>query len=211
MLFFVIFFSKFAKKICQTNCLHWGLEGFVFSLHTIRCLGRGLELNGQIFLHYYCSFKVDTEPFPDLYPEQFCCDSWAECGWSHSLWTLDRTSWWMSERFVLTLHREEPPLGQISLFMGDVTPRKEVSEEGKHKDKSSGRRLIFITDKQPAGEGFLQAAGSHFLCCSSLFSCILISINSHWDHYWAFTGIYSTPEEKGEWLSLGKRSSVKIT
>ncbi|TNN53662.1 Zona pellucida sperm-binding protein 3 [Liparis tanakae] len=36
------------------------------------------------------------------------------------------------------LHWEEPRWEQIILFMGDVTPREEVSEEDKHKDKSSG-------------------------------------------------------------------------
>lgn len=53
-----------------------------------------------------------------------------------------------------------PRWEEISLFMGDVTPREEVSEEDKHKDKSSGRHLIFNTDEQTAGEGFLWARDS---------------------------------------------------
>lgn len=57
--------------------------------------------------------------------------------------------------FFPGLHWEEPPRWeQISLFVGDVTPGEEVSEQGKHKDKSPGCRLIFIRDKQRAGEGF---------------------------------------------------------
>jgi len=59
--------------------------------------------------------------------------------------------------FCSALHWEEPRWEQIILFMGDVTPREEVSEEDKHKDKSSGRHLIFTTDEQTAGEGFLWA------------------------------------------------------
>ena len=62
-----------------------------------------------------------------------------------------------------------PRWEQISLFMGDVTPREEVSEEDKHKDKSSGPRLIFSTDTQTAGEGFLWAADGDLLFFSSLF------------------------------------------
>ncbi len=45
-----------------------------------------------------------------------------------------------------------PRWEQISLSMGEVTPREEVSEEDKHKDKSPGRHLIFNTDEQTAGE-----------------------------------------------------------
>lgn len=52
-------------------------------------------------------------------------------------------------------HHHHPCWEQISLFMGDVKPREEVSEEDKHKDKSSGRRLIFMADGPTAGEGFL--------------------------------------------------------
>lgn len=52
-------------------------------------------------------------------------------------------------------HHHHPCWEQISLFVGDVKPREEVSEEDKHKDKSSGRRLIFMADEPTAGEGFL--------------------------------------------------------
>lgn len=62
-----------------------------------------------------------------------------------------------------------PRWEQISPFMGVVMPREEVSKEDKHKGKSSDRHLIFTTDKQKAGEGFLQAGGWDFHVCSSLF------------------------------------------
>lgn len=67
---------------------------------------------------------------------------------------------WLSRPSVFSLFphlftRRSPRWEQISLFVGDVTPREEVSEEDKHKDKSPGRHLIFNTDEQTAGEGFL--------------------------------------------------------
>lgn len=77
-----------------------------------------------------------------------------------------------SQLFIVEASRWE----QISLFTGDVTPREEVSEEDKHKDKSSGRHLIFTADKQTAGEGFLWAAD-----LSPLLTCILISISCYGD------------------------------
>ncbi len=83
--------------------------------------------------------------------------------------------------------------------MGDVTPREEVSEEDKHKDKSSGRHLIFTTDKQTAGEGFLWA---DFLFFSSLFPPILISISCNWDDCWSSVEaeMYEvTAKEREEW------------
>lgn len=71
--------------------------------------------------------------------------------------------------FLSSSAGRSPRWEQISLFMGDVTPREEVSEEDKHKDKSSGPRLIFSTDTQTAGEGFLWAADGDLLLFSSLF------------------------------------------
>lgn len=71
--------------------------------------------------------------------------------------------------FSQLLVGRSPRWEQISLFMGDATPREEVSEEDKRKDKSSGRHLIFTTDKQTAGEGFLWAGDGDFLFFSSLF------------------------------------------
>lgn len=63
----------------------------------------------------------------------------------------------MSGCFSQPFTGRSPRWEQISLFMGDVTPKEEVSEQDKHKDKSPSRYLIFIRDEQPAGEGFLSA------------------------------------------------------
>lgn len=71
----------------------------------------------------------------------------------------------LSSSLGATHHHHHPCWEQISLFVGDVKPREEVSEEDKHKDKSSGRRLIFMADEATAGEGFLGEPPLFLQCC----------------------------------------------
>lgn len=73
-----------------------------------------------------------------------------DCG---SLACRDRRQWALYASVFSGLHWKEPRWEQISFFMGYVTPREEVSEEDKHKDKSSGGHLIFNTNSRPRRRG----------------------------------------------------------